>query len=163
MLGVFWKIQEISYKMGTKICKIVEEMSEIIYLFINIYLINNRMLQILQIYHAGSRVDGPSQVTVASSFLIILLQKSSSPLQVPISNPLLSCTVPSQISRCSWFISRLLEHIQLGQPSVNPPRLVLEVGGTSTLQAAVPVKLKSPPLQGSKWGGTSALQAWLPA
>ena len=30
MLGVFWKIQEISYKMGTKICKIVEEMSEII-------------------------------------------------------------------------------------------------------------------------------------
>ena len=56
------------------------------------------MLQILQIYHAGSRVDGPSQVTVASSFLIILLQKSSSPLQVPISNPLLSCFVPSQIS-----------------------------------------------------------------
>ena len=53
--------------------------------------------------------------------------------------------------------------IQLGQPSVNPPRLVLEVGGTSTLQAAVPVKLKSLPLQGSKWGGTSALQAWLPA
>ena len=28
--------------------------------------------------------------TVAPSFLIILLQKSSSPLQVPISNPLLS-------------------------------------------------------------------------
>ena len=27
------------------------------------------------------------QVTVASSFLIILLQKPSSPLQVPISNP----------------------------------------------------------------------------
>ena len=40
--------------------------------------------------------------------------------------------------------------IQLGQPSVNPPRLVLEVGGTSTLQAAMPVKLKSPPLQASK-------------
>ena len=54
--------------------------------------------------------------------------------------------------------------VQLGQPSVNPPRLVLEVRGTSTLQAAMPVKLKSPPLQGSKWGGgTSALQAWLPA
>ena len=53
--------------------------------------------------------------------------------------------------------------IQLGQPSVNPPRLVLEVGGTSTLQAAMPVKLKSPALQASKWGGTSALQAWLPA
>ena len=32
-----------------------------------------------------------SQYTVASSFLIILLQKSSSPLQVPISSPLLSC------------------------------------------------------------------------
>ena len=29
-----------------------------IYLFINIYLINNRLLQILQIYHAGSRVRG---------------------------------------------------------------------------------------------------------
>ena len=43
--------------------------------------------------------------------------------------------------------------LQLGQPSVNPPRLVLEVGGTSTLQAAMPVKLKSPPLQASKWGG----------
>ena len=54
-------------------------------------------------------------------------------------------------------------NIQLGQPSVIPPRLVLEVGGTSTLQAAMPVKLKSPPLQASKWGGTSALQAWLPA
>ena len=39
------------------------------------------------------------QVTVASSFLIILRQKSSSPLQVPISNPLLSCMkqiLPSQ-------------------------------------------------------------------
>ena len=56
-----------------------------------------------------------------------------------------------------------LNYVQLGQPSMNPPRLVLEVGGTSTLQAAVPVKLKSPPLQASKWGGTSALQAWLPA
>ena len=54
-------------------------------------------------------------------------------------------------------------NLQLGQPSVNPPRLVLEGGGTSTLQAAMPVKLKSPPLQASKWGGTSALQAWLPA
>ena len=40
------------------------------YLFINIYLINNRMLQILQRYHAESWVDGPPQVTVASSFLI---------------------------------------------------------------------------------------------
>ena len=45
------------------------------------------MLQILQIYHAGSRVDGPPQVTVASSFLIILIKKSSSPLQVPIPSP----------------------------------------------------------------------------
>ena len=59
------------------------------------------MLQILKRYHAGSRVDGPPQVTVAPSFLIILLQKSSGPLQVPISSPLLSCTVPSQISRLS--------------------------------------------------------------
>ena len=30
MLGVFWKIQEICNKMGTRICKMVEEMSEII-------------------------------------------------------------------------------------------------------------------------------------
>ena len=35
--------------------------------------------------------------------------------------------------------------LQLGQPSVNPPRLVLEVGGTSTKQAAMPGELKSPP------------------
>ena len=35
--------------------ELVEEGS---YLFIYIYLINNRMLQILQKYHAGSRVDG---------------------------------------------------------------------------------------------------------
>ena len=34
---------------------------------------------------------------------------------------------------------------------MNPPRLVLEVGGTSTLQAAM--SGKSPPLQCSKWGG----------
>ena len=30
MCGVFWKIQEICNKMGTRICKIVEEMAEII-------------------------------------------------------------------------------------------------------------------------------------
>ena len=30
MFGVFWKIQEICNKMGTRICKIVQEMSEII-------------------------------------------------------------------------------------------------------------------------------------
>ena len=29
-VGVFWKIQEICNKMGTRICKIVEEMAEII-------------------------------------------------------------------------------------------------------------------------------------
>ena len=29
-LGVFWKIQEICNNMGTRICKIIEEMSEII-------------------------------------------------------------------------------------------------------------------------------------
>ena len=38
--------------------------------------------------------------------------------------------------------------IQPGQPSVNPPRLVLEVGGTSTKQAAMPGELKSPPTRG---------------
>ena len=44
--------------------------------------------------------------------------------------------------------------LQLGQPSVNPPRLVLEVGGTSTKQAAMPGELKSPPPLGTlKWGG----------
>ena len=37
--------------------------------------------------------------------------------------------------------------LQLGQPSVNPPRLLLEVGGTSTKQAAMPgeLNMKSPP------------------
>ena len=30
MLGLFWKILEIYNKMGTRICKIVEEMSEVI-------------------------------------------------------------------------------------------------------------------------------------
>ena len=54
-----------------------------------------------------------------------------------------------------WFTARSAQR--------EPPRLVLEVGGTSTLQAVLPVKLKSSPLQASKWGGTSALQAWLPA
>ena len=40
---------------------------------------------------------------------------------------------------------------------------MLEAGGTSTLQAAMPVKLKSPPTSRFQVGGTSALQAWLPA
>ena len=35
------------------------------------------------------------------------------------------------------------------------PRLVLEVGGTSTLQVAMPGKLKSPPLGTLKWGDFS--------
>ena len=78
------------------------------------------------------------------------------------------------LSDCEIFASLLLQLyyvgtpgccyvLQLGQPSVNPPRLVLEVGGTSTLQAAMPVKLKSPPTSRFQVGGTSALQAWLPA
>ena len=50
-------------------------------------------------------------------------------------------------------------YIQLGQPSVNPPRLVLEVGGTSTKQAAMPGELKSPPTWNLEVGGTSTLQA----
>ena len=53
--------------------------------------------------------------------------------------------------------------IQLGQPSMNPPRLVLEVGGTSTKQAAMPGELKSPPTWNLEVGGTSTLQAQLPA
>ena len=44
------------------------------------------------------------------------------------------------------FISQQLDTAGSGQRE--PPRLVLEVGETSTLQAA-----KSPPLQSSKWGG----------
>ena len=44
-----------------------------------------------------------------------------------------------------------------------PPRLVLEVGGTSALQAAVPGELKSPPTWNLEVGGTSTLQAQLPA
>ena len=53
--------------------------------------------------------------------------------------------------------------IQLGQPSVIPPRLVLEVGGTSALQAAMPGELKSPPTWNLEVGGTATLQAQLPA
>ena len=72
------------------------------YSFIYLHLLNQKQNATnITRYHAGSRVDGPPQVTVAPSFLIILLQKSSGPLQVPISSPLLSCTVPSQISRLS--------------------------------------------------------------
>ena len=46
-------------------------------------------------------------------------------------------------------------------------RLVLEVGGPSTLQAAMPRKLKSTPLQSSKKGGLQlsrhgCLQSWSP-
>ena len=49
--------------------------------------------------------------------------------------------------------------IQLGQLSVIPPGLVLEVGGASTLQAAMPGELKSPPTWNLEVGGTSTLQA----
>ena len=49
--------------------------------------------------------------------------------------------------------------LQLGQLSMNPPRLVLEVGGTSTLQAAMPGELKTPPTWNLEVGGTSTLQA----
>ena len=59
----------------------------------------------------------------------------------------------TSVGKGSHNFDAQVRNIQLGQPSVIPPRLVLEVGGTSTLQAAMPVKLKSPPLQGSKWGG----------
>ena len=46
---------------------------------------------------------------------------------------------------CIESVYNLYGHlVQLGQFSVSPPRLVLEVGGTSTLQAAMPLKLKSP-------------------
>ena len=38
---------------------------------------------------------------------------------------------------------------------MNPPRLVLEVGGTSTQQAAMPGELKSPPTWKLEVGGTS--------
>ena len=46
---------------------------------------------------------------------------------------------------------------------MNPPILVLEVGGTSTKQAAMPGELKSPPTWNLEVGGTSTLQAQLPA
>ena len=42
-----------------------------------------------------------------------------------------------------------------GSGQLEPPRLVLKVGGTSTLQAGVPKKLKSPPLGTLKWGDLS--------
>ena len=51
-------------------------------------------------------------------------------------------------------ISNIPMAIQLGQLSVNPPGLVLEAGGTSALQAWLPAKLKSPPLQAEVWGGS---------
>ena len=71
------------------------------YLFIHLF--NNLLNQqrILQIFLDISCI---MQVAVAPSFFIILLQKFSSPLQVPMSSPLLSCSVPSQISKCSWLI-----------------------------------------------------------
>ena len=49
----------------------------------------------------------------------------------------LATLAPIQLGR-----TRKLD-IQLGQPSVNPPRLVLEVGVTSTLQAAMPGRYHS--------------------
>ena len=51
------------------------------------------------------------------------------------------------------IITQVYLFIQLGQPSVNPPRLVLEVGGTSTKQAAMPGELKSPPTWNLEVGG----------
>ena len=36
----------------------------------------------------------------------------------------------------------------------SPPTWNLEVGGTSTLQAQLPARLKSPPLQAQVWGGS---------
>ena len=53
--------------------------------------------------------------------------------------------------------------IQLGQPSVNPPRLVLEVGGDFNLAGSCACKVEVPPTSRFQVGGTSALQAWLPA
>ena len=62
----------------------------------------------------------------------------------------------------SISVIHTLEKVQLGQPSVNPPRLVLEVGGTSTLQAAMPGELKSLPLGTLKWGGLQLYRhSWL--
>ena len=44
---------------------------------------------------------------------------------------------------------------------MNLPRLVLKVGRTSTLQAGVPEKLKSPPLEAQVWGGEAGQQTKL--
>ena len=47
-----------------------------------------------------------------------------------------------------------------GSSQREPPRLVLEVGGTSTKQATMPGELKSPPTWNLEvGGGTSTLQA----
>ena len=40
-------------------------------------------------------------------------------------------------------ICTYISYLQLGRASLNPPRHVLKVEGTSTLQAAMPGKLKS--------------------
>ena len=69
--------------------------------------------------------------------------------------------ISREVNNCKYNCWNL--HIQLGQPSVIPPRLVLEVGGTSALQAAVPGELKSPPTWNLEVGWTSTLQAQLPA
>ena len=55
----------------------------------------------------------------------------------------------------SIFNIQYLDTAGSGQLETPPPRLVLEVGGTSTFQAVMPGKLKSPPLRTLKWGDFS--------
>ena len=58
----------------------------------------------------------------------------------------------------TWFRYRV-EHnvrsvnIQLGQPSVNPPRLVLEVGGDFNLAGSYACKVEVPPTSSFQVGG----------
>ena len=66
----------VSY-LGFKECFVFVSCNLFIYLHL-LNLINNRILQILQRYHAGSRVDGPPQVTVVCLLVCQLLSHSVS-------------------------------------------------------------------------------------
>ena len=53
--------------------------------------------------------------------------------------------------------------LQLGQLRVISPGLVLEAGGDFNLAGSYACKVEVPPTSRFQVGGTSALQAWLPA
>ena len=86
-----------------------------IYLFINIYLINKRMLQILQRYHVGSRVDGPPQVTLEVNNVrmfdvyLICLHCSEGQVQVRTNQGL--CVHQNDLLLCHSYLSCIVSAI----------------------------------------------------